>query len=396
MLKNMNKDIKNLKVAIVAEELTQLGGAERVLDAILEIFPQAPIYTLVWDKNRTQHKYDKFDVRPSFVQKLPMGVKKYKWYLPFFPMAVEAFDLSEFDLIISSSSALIKGVKTNKNQLHICYCHTPTRYLWSDTKEYLKTAPVPVLVKPFMPLVIWFLRKWDLKASKRPDFYIANAENIKNKIKQYYNLDSTVIYPPVETDRFMIRKNLVKIGPSINSGQVKNLGDYYLITSRIEPYKKVDMVVEAFNQLGKKLKVVGSGTKKDEIQAMAKSNIEFTGRISDEELEQAYSGCLAYLFPQEEDFGIVPVEAMSAGRPVIAYKKGGALETIVPGKTGEFFYPQTVEALVEAVKKFQPEKYDAKEIRNHALKFSKAIFKEKLMEYIKERLNLKFKGDQWN
>ena len=368
---NMNKDIKKLKVALVVEELTQLGGAERVLDAMLEIFPKAPIYTLVWDKEKTQHKYDKFDVRPSFIQNMPLGIKKYKWFLPFMPAAIEAFDLAKFDLIISSSSALIKGVKTNQNQLHICYCHTPTRYLWSDTKEYLKTAPVPGLLKPLMPIVIWFLRRWDLKASKRPDFYIANAQNIKNKIKHYYGLDSTVIYPPVETDRFQIGKKV---------------GDYFLITSRIEPYKKVDMVVEAFNKLGLPLKVVGSGTKKAEIEAMAGPNVEFTGRISDEELAKAYENCLAYIFPQEEDFGIVPVEAMSAGRPVIAYKKGGALETVIEGKTGEFFFPQTVEALIKAVKKFDAKKYSPQLIRNHALKFSKAVFKEQLLEYISSKI----------
>lgn len=370
----MNKDINQLKVAIVTEELTQLGGAERVLDALLEMFPNAPIYTLVWDNVKTQHKYDKFDVRPSFIQRMPFGVKKYKWYLPLMPLAVEKLDLSEFDLIISSSSALIKGIKTRKDQLHICYCHTPTRYLWSDVKDYLKTAPIPALARPIMPLAVWFLRKWDLKASKRPDYLIANSINIQEKIKKYYDLDSTVIYPPVETDKFTIGKKV---------------GDYYLITSRIEPYKKVEMVVEAFNELGLKLKVVGSGTKKEEIEKTAKSNVEFTGRISDEALVDAYQNCLAYIFPQEEDFGIVPVEAMSAGRPVIAYKKGGALETIVPGKTGEFFYPQTVEALVEAVRKFDVNNYNPVEIRNHSLKFSKEVFKKQILEYIINSLKTK-------
>jgi glycosyltransferase involved in cell wall biosynthesis len=302
---------------------------------------------------------------------MPLGIKKYKWYLPLMPAAIEAFDLKEFDLVISSSSALIKGIKTNKNQIHICYCHTPTRYLWGETKEYFMTAPIPAIAKPLMPLVVWFLRRWDLKASARPDFYIANAINIKNKIKKYYGRGADVIYPPVETDRF-------KIG--------KTVGDYYLITSRIEPYKKVDLVVEAFNKLGRPLKVVGGGTKKAEIEKIAHDNIEFTGRISDEELAQAYSGCLAYLFPQEEDFGIVPVEAMASGRPVIAYKKGGALETIVEGVTGEFFYPQTVNALVKAVEKFNPKKYEPKKIRAHAMKFSKNVFKTKIREYINKRI----------
>lgn len=377
----MEDNIKNFKVALVTEELTQLGGAERVLDALLELYPTAPVYTLVWDKEKTQHKYDKFDVRPSFIQKLPQGAKKYKWYLWLFPRAIEAFDLKEFDLIISSSSALIKGVKTNKNQTHICYCHTPTRYLWGESSDYLKTAPIPKIIKPLMPIVFWFLRKWDLKVSKRPDFYIANSEFIKAKIKKYYDRDAIVIYPPVETERF-------KLGAKIS--------DYFLLTSRIEPYKKVDMVVEAFNELGLKLKVVGNGTKKDEIEKLAKINIEFTGRLSDEELSIAYRECLAYIFPQVEDFGIVPVEAMASGRPVIAYKEGGALETVVEGVTGEFFTPQTKEALVLSLKKFDSKKYNPTAIRAHALKFSKAIFKEKIMEYISNSIIKKSKCKNQN
>lgn len=363
----MNSELNNLRVAIVAEELTQLGGAERVLDAIMEIFPNAPIYTLVWDKEKTQHKYDKFDVRPSFIQKLPFGVKKYKWYLPLMPAAIEAFNLKDFDLIISSSSALIKGVKTNKNQIHICYCHTPTRYLWSDSEEYLKTAPAPGFLKPFVKFVFKFLRQWDLKASKRPDFYIANAKNIQAKIKKYYGRDSTVIYPSVESKNFKISRTI---------------GDYYLLLARLEPYKKADLVIEAFNQSSKKLVIVGSGTKKEEWQKMSGPNIKFTGRLSDEDLVKYYSECLAFIHPQEEDFGITPLEAMASGRPVIAYKKGGALETIIEGETGEFFYPQTVEALQKLLQDFNPEKYNPQKIREHALTFDKSIFKEKLIEYI--------------
>jgi len=365
------KTLKNLKVAIVAEELTQLGGAERVLDAIMEIFPKSPIYTLVWDKEKTQHVYDKFDVRTSFIQKMPFGIKKYKWYLPFFPKAIEAFDFSEFDLIISSSSALIKGIKTEKRQTHICYCHTPTRYLWSDVKDYLKTAPIPAIVRPIMPLVVKALRKWDLVASRRPDFYIANSHNIQNKIKKYYGRESIVIYPPVETDKFKI---------------ATELGDYYLITGRVEPYKKVDLVVEAFNRSGRKLKVIGSGTRKEELARTAKPNVEFMGRVSDEELSAAYSKCLAFIFPPEEDFGIVPVEAMAAGRPVVAFKKGGALETVVAGVTGEFFFPQTPLALNQTLKKFKPKKYDSQKIREHAKKFDKEVFKTQLIEYIESKL----------
>lgn len=365
-------DIKKLKVAIIAEELTQLGGAEKVLDAMLEMFPKAPIYTLVWDKEKTQHRYDKFDVRPSFIQKMPFAIKKYKWYLPFMPAAVESFDLKDFDLIISSSSALIKGVKTHKNQIHICYCHTPTRYLWSDSDSYLLTAPVPGILKPLVKFVFKFLRKWDLKASARPDFFIANAQNIRRRIQKYYHRDSAVIYPPVECDKFKISDNL---------------GDYFLFASRLEPYKKADLVIEAFNDMpDKKLKIVGSGTKKEEWQKLAKSNVEFCGRLSDEDLAKTFSRCLAFIFPPEEDFGIALVEAEAAGRPVIAFGKGGSLETVIPGVTGEFFLPQTPEALKKIIKNFDPKKYNPQTIRKQALKFDKSIFKQELEEYIKDRV----------
>lgn len=371
----MKDIIKNLKIALVHEELTQLGGAERVLDALLEIFPKAPVYTLVWDKVKTQHKYDKFDVRPSFIQKLPLGTKKYKWYLPLMPWAIESFNLKDFDLVISDASALIKGVKTDFDQIHICYCHTPTRYLWGETGEYLKTAPIPKFVRPLMPLVIWFLRRWDLKASKRPDFYIANARNIQKKIKKYYNRNSVLIYPPVETDNF-------KIGKSVS--------DYFLVAGRIEPYKKVDLVVKAFASLDKKLIVAGSGSQLNGLKLTSSQNVKFLGRVSDQELIKLYQNCLAYIFPQDEDFGIMPVEAMACGRPVIAYKKGGSLETVKEGQTGEFFYPQDTASLVKTLKKFDANKYNSQKIRKHALLFDKRIFKEHLLEYIKSRLNSKW------
>lgn len=240
-------------------------------------------------------------------------------------------------------------------------------------KDYLKTAPIPAIIRPIMPLVVKWLRQWDLKASQRPDFYIANSQNIRNKIKKYYGREAIVIYPPVETERFKLSQEL---------------GNYYLITGRIEPYKKVDLVVEAFNLNGRKLKVIGSGTHKAGILAKAKANIEFLGRVSDEELAETYAQCLAFIFPPEEDFGIVPVEAMAAGRPVIAYKKGGALETVVEGVTGEFFFPQTPLALNKTLKNFNPKKYDSQRIRKHAQKFDKEVFKDQLREYIKSRITI--------
>ena len=280
-----------------------------------------------------------------------------------------------FDLIISDASALVKGVKTKEDQLHICYCHTPTRYLWTDTKDYLKTAPIPKILRPVMPLAIWFLRRWDLKAAQRPDFYIANSRNIANKIYKYYHRDSTVIYPPVETDKFHLSPKLA---------------DYFFMVARLEPYKKVDLVIQAFNQLPRlKLKIAGGGTKQEEFAKIAGSNISFIGRVSDTKLAELYAHARAFIFPQEEDFGITAVEAQAAGRPVVAFKKGGALESIIEGKTGEFFHPQTAEALVKVLKKFQSGKYNPKEVRAQALKFDKSLFKEKIKEYINSKLNNK-------
>jgi glycosyltransferase involved in cell wall biosynthesis len=373
MTKNIDiqKKIKNLKVAIVVEELTQLGGAERVLDVMLELYPKAPVYTIVWDKEKTDHVYDKFEVKTSFIQKMPFGIKKYKWYLPLMPFAVESFKLKDYDLVFSITSALAKGIKTKKDQIHICFCNTPTRYLWQDTKSYIKTAPIPAIIKKIMPLVVKLLQKWDLKASRRPDYFIANSYNIQKKIKKYYHRDSVVIHPPIDCKKFSINNNPKK---------------YFLLVSRIEPYKKVDLAIEAFNCLKYPLKIVGSGSKKEILSLKAKSNIEFLGRVSDEELIEIYKNAKAFIFPQDEDFGLTPLEAMASGVPVIAYKKGGALETVIEGKTGEFFYPQTVEALTNTLKRFNKKKYSLTVLRNQAEKFDKSIFKNKILEYINSRL----------
>jgi len=372
--KAQNSKLKDLKVALIVEELTQLGGAERVLDAFLEIFPQAPVYTLVWNRERTQHHYDQLDIKPSFIQKMPLATKRYKWYLPLMPWAVESFDLKNYSLVISITSALAKGVKTTNRQIHICYCNTPTRWLWTDSASYVRNAPIPFFIRPLMPAILWWLRRWDLKVAKRPDFMIANSKNVQKRIKKYYKRDSTVIYPMVETTKFK---------------PAGNFENYYLLVSRIEPYKKVDLVIKAFKGLKENLKIVGSGTKKEQMQMKATKNVEFLGRKSDEELAQLYAHAKAVIFPQEEDFGIVPIEAMAAGRPVIAYKKGGALETIIPGKTGEFFFPQTIKALRSLIQRFGPEKYNPAIIRKQAQKFDKTLFKRVVLEYIIDKLKVK-------
>lgn len=366
--------LKNLKVAIVVEELTQLGGAERLLDYFLEELPQAPVYTIVWDKEKTLHRYDKFDIRPSFIQKLPLAVKHYKWYLALMPKAVESFDLSCYDVVLSITSALVKGVKTDNNQLHVCYCNTPTRWLWTDTNNYLKSAPIPTFIRPVMPILISNLRKWDLKAAKRPDYFIANSQNVQKRIKKYYGRDSLPIFVPVDCRNFTVSSKK---------------GEYYLVVSRLEPYKKIEMVIEAFRKLNLPLKIVGSGTKFDDFKKMASKNIQLVGRVSDKKLAQMYKHSIATIFPQEEDAGIVPLESMAAGRPVIAFHRGGALETVIEGKTGVFFEKQEVENLILAVKKFQKLKFNSRVIRQQAQKFDKELFKSQVFKYINSRYKSK-------
>ena len=368
-------DLKDKKIAIVVEELTQLGGAERVLDAVIEVFPNAPIYTLVWDKEKTHHIYDKKDIRTSFIQKMPRGVKRYKWYLSLMPKAVESFRLGEFDIIISITSAFVKGIKTREDQLHFCICNTPTRFLWSDP-DYVKTAPIPFYIRPFMPLVLKYLKKWDLKASKRPTYILANSKNVQERIRKYYKRESEVLYPNVETNKFM------------NAKFTKE--NYYLLVSRIEPYKKVDLVIEAFKRLEREqLVIIGAGSKAGELNEKSPKNIKFLGRVSEKELVEYYAKAKGFILPQNEDFGITPVESMAAGTPVVAYKKGGALETVIDGKTGVLFYPQTVEALVSVIKNFRPYLYKKVDLQKQAAKFDQAIFKEELLAYIKDKIKVK-------
>jgi len=365
--KNKTNQLKNKKVALVVEELTQLGGAERLLDYFLELFPKAPVFTLVWDQEKTLHHYDKFDIRPSFLQKMPWGIKRYKWYLALMPKAIESFDLRDYEIVLSITSALVKGIKTTPKQLHICYCNTPTRWLWSDSQSYLRTAPIPFFARPFMPALMKYLRRWDLKAAKRPDYFIANSENVRKRIKKYYGRDSEPIFVPVDSKQFKVSQEK---------------GEYFLIVSRIEPYKKVELAIETFKKNKLPLKIVGSGTKFQALKKDLPQNIQLVGRVSDEKLAKIYQQSLATIFPQEEDAGIVPLESMAAGRPVIAFAKGGALETIIEGKTGIFFEHQTVANLAQAIEKFQKTKFNPRFIRAQAEKFDQALFKKKVLVYI--------------
>lgn len=363
-----------MRVALVHDFLNTWGGGEYVLKVFTEMFPDAPVFTITKEPKIVDEFFPGVDVRTSFLQHWPGMPKKFKYYLPWMPKAIESFDLSGFDLVLSDSSAYAKGALKGSNAKHICYLHTPTRYLWSDRDEYIKNAPIPLplIGRAVVKMIVKRLQKWDLQAARRPDVIIANSQFIAERTRTYYHRNPEyVLFPPVEGSRFQI-SNAPK--------------DYYLVVARAEPYKRTDLAIQAANKLGFKLKVVGAGTKLGYLREMAGPTVEFVGRVSNEELVDLYTNCIAFIFPPKEDAGITPLEAMASGRPVIAYAEGGALESVAAGETGEFFQEQTVESLVEAIKNFDPNNYDPAKIRAHAMKFDKENFKQKIQQIIDKTL----------
>lgn len=364
-----------MRIALVHDFFTQWGGGERVLKTFTEIWPDAPIFVIAKDQKLVDEFLPGKKVTASFLQNWPGMPKAFKYYLSFMPRAIESFDFSDFDVVLSDSSAYAKGAITKSPAKHICYLHTPTRYLTSDKKEYLATAPIPLplIGQPIVKMMLKHLTKWDLQASKRPDYLIANSKFIAKRTEQYYDrTPDEVLFPPVDTTQFKI---------------VNKIGGYWLVLGRNEPYKRTDLAVLAANQLSLKLKVVGGGTKLSQLQKIAGPTIEFLGRVSDAELADLYAHAIGLIFPPKEDAGMTPLESMASGRPVIAYGEGGALESIVPGVTGEFFNEQTVESLMEALKIFDPSKYDPQKIRQHALMFDKELFKTKIKAIVEKSVS---------
>lgn len=357
-----------MRLALVHDYLVQTGGAEKVLSALSDEFPAAPIYTLVYNSARFTSLGSR-DIHTSFIQRLPGGIKHYQWFLPLMPWATERFDLRGYDVVLSSASAFAKGVVTGDHTLHISYCHTPTRYLWSDAHSYVEELPYPNFVKKIIPAILVRLRMWDFAAAQRPDILIANSENVRRRISKYYRRDSRVLHPPVNIDSFL---------------PVKDIGRYYLTGGRLVSYKHFEIVIEAFNRLRMPLKIFGEGPARERLMSLAKSNIEFMGYCPREKLADAYARCVAFIQPQEEDFGITAIEAMASGRPVIAFGAGGALEAVRSGKTGVFFEEQSWEALADTVVRFTPTDFDATVIRSHAELFSQTVFKQKIRKIINE------------
>jgi len=359
-----------MKTAIVHDHLAQDGGAERVAQVLQEIFPQSPTYTLVYNKKNAHPEFADKKIHTSFIQKIPLGVSAYEWFITLMPSATEHFNLNSFDLIISSTSFSAKGVITPPNAIHICYCHTPTRFLWTDSHQYVEDLKHNFAIRKILPFVLPKLRLWDRIAAERVDHFIANSIEVQKRIKKYYNRTSTVIYPPVETQKYKI------------ADQIDN---YFLAGGRLVGYKRFDLLINAFNRLNMPLIIFGDGPQLNKLKKIAKPNIKFLGKISETKKIDLLGHCKAFLNPQIEDFGITAIEAMASGRPVIAYRAGGALETVREHETGEFFDEQTWEALADKIIRFNHRNYNSLEIKKHAEQFDKEIFIKNIQKFIKQK-----------
>jgi len=360
-----------MKVALVHDYLNQMGGAERVLLALHALFPAAPIYTSIYDPERVDPAFRRLDIRSSFMQRLPLASTHHQTFLLLYPLVFEHLDLREYDLILSSSSAFAKGVITRPDAMHICYCHTPMRWAWSY-QDYIAYEQFLSPVRALLPFFMHRLRRWDRATARRVDYFIANSPVVAERIATCYQSDATIIPPPVETARY-------RISPAQD--------DYFLVVSRLVPYKRIDIAINAFNQLRLPLKIIGVGRDRTRLERMAGPTIEFLGWLPDQEVQEYLARCQALIHPGAEDFGLTPLEAQASGRPVMAYGAGGALISVVDGVTGLFFHERSPNALAEVVAAFQPDQFDPLVIRRHAETFDIAHFQRRIMEFINAKLS---------
>lgn len=364
------KGVNNSRVAIVHDWLVNYAGADRVVEQMHELFPDAPIYTLVYDPKAFPEQFRQFDIRTTYIQKIPFAAKLYKNLLPLMPGAFERLDMSEYDIVISSCTCCSKGIITRPDALHICYCNTPTRYVWNFYPEYMRNAGF--FKRLLIPGMIHKIRMWDYLAAQRVDYFIGNSTEVVRRIQKYYRRDAVVIHPAVH----------MNTEPLADHPE-----DYYLMVGRFAYYKRFDLGIQACKRLGKRLIVVGGGDEEKKLRSMQGDGIEFKGVLSDAEIRELYLHAKALIFPGEEDFGIIPVEAQSAGCPVLAYGRGGALDTVLNGKTGRFFDDQSVDAVCACIECFEKEhvSYTRAQIREHAMQFSEERFRQKLFEFVKEK-----------
>lgn len=357
-----------MRVALVHYWLTKMRGGERVLESLCEMFPGADIFTHVVDRSNLSDTLNKHEIKTTFVSKLPFATSQYQKYLPFMPRALEELDLSAYDLVISSESGPAKGVISKPDSFHLCYCHSPMRYIWDLYPHYIESAGF--LARQLFPGITHRLRTWDVTSAARVDQFVANSSFVQRRIEKYYRRDSEVIHPPVAVSEFA-------------SARTSGPGEYYLAAGEMVGYKRFDLVIDAFTKLNKPLLVVGDGEQRKLLERHAGPNIKFVGRIPFSDLKQHFGACKALVFPGEEDFGMIPVEVMAAGRPVIAYGKGGALDTIVDQTTGILFHEQSVDALIAAIEAFEAVKFDQDALQAHAAMFGPDVFKSKIADLLR-------------
>lgn len=356
------------KVALVHDYLVQDGGAERVLAALQEMYPYAPTFVLIHDPRRVHPQFKNRVIRTSFLNRLPFSKRLYQWYTPLMPTAIEYLDISGFDLVISSSSSFAKGIILPPETAHICYCHTPTRFLWQERIGYLNDLPQPRVMRAILPHVLHGMRTWDRIAADRPDHILTNSRISQMRIKRYYNRDATIIHPPVDVDRIL---------PAAHAH-----GAYWLAGGRLVGYKRFDLIVKAFAKLDLPLKIFGNGPEEQKLRSLAGRKTEFLGHVDDEEKIRFYQNAIGFILPQVEDFGIAAVEAMAAGKPVIAYGQGGGAETVIDGVTGIHIEAQTWVDIGDAVIRFHEHAFDPAIIRAHAETFSKQRFQTEMRAFI--------------
>ncbi len=364
-------NLKAAKIALVFDWMSTPGGAEKINIHLHKMFPEAPIFTSIFNPKNFP-ELEKAAVTTSFIQNLPFAKRKHQIYLNLMPYAYENFDLSSFDIVISSSHCCAKGIITKPETLHISYCHTPMRYAWDNWHSYIREYSMNPLVKHLGKKRIHKLRMWDRLSAERVDYFIANSSTTKRRIEKYYNKPSTVLHPMIKSSKYKI---------------AENTKGYFLAVGRLIPYKKFDLIIETFNKIGLPLKIVGTGVAENQLRRQARGNIEFLGYVNEKKLIQMYSECEALIFPQVEDFGITALEAMASGRPVIAFKKGGALDSIVENKTGIFFEKQSPIHLRKAIEDYQEKKnqFNPQEIRQHTEQFDEKEFSKKFLSYLKTK-----------
>ncbi|MBK7896057.1 MAG: glycosyltransferase [Candidatus Promineifilaceae bacterium] len=359
-----------MKVALVHDWMNQIGGAEDVLEALVDMFPNAPIYTSLYAPDRMPEHWRDWDIRPSFINKLPFSHRRQQIYFPLYPFAFEQHDLHGYDLVISNKSGFCHGVITGPDTVHICYCLTPTRYVWRY-QQYAEQEQLGWFTRAILPPFLTQLRQWDRLAADRVDHFVAISQEVRRRIAKVYRRESDIIYPPVDTARFT---------------PCREVEDYYLLVGRLVPYRRIDLLIEAFNRMKRPLRIAGSGRDRARLEALAGPTIEFLGYVPDEELPPLLAKCRAFMFPGEEDFGIAPIQAMAAGRPVIAYAAGGALETVIEGVTGTLFAEQSVAAIIQTVEGFDTDRVNSQLIRQHAEQYDVTHFKAQIQALVAEKM----------